>query len=129
MNAADLDDYLERTVRFDSMSIPPLAMRDEDGPTVNVPAPAMAILAARSARSTSRRAAYSGYPPSMTAPCLTALATPRALGRGDAQLFTGRRLRGPLAQAVEDDPAMRRAVIGIWMVAAFLFATLGILVK
>jgi hypothetical protein len=124
MNAADLDDYLERTVRFDGMSIPPQALRDEDGPTVSVPAPAMAILAARSARTTNRRAAYSGYPPSMTAH-----ATPRALGRGDAQLFTGRRLRGPLAQAVEDDPAMRRAVIGIWMVAAFLFATLGILVK
>ena len=28
-----------------------------------------------------------------------------------------------------DDPAMRRAVIGIWAVAAVLFATLGILVR
>jgi hypothetical protein len=61
----------------------------------------MAVLAARSARSTSRRAAYSGYPP--------------ATVRGDARR--------------EADPVMRQAVIGIWMVAAFLVATLGILVK
>jgi hypothetical protein len=126
MMAADLDEYLERTVRFEGISIPPQAMRDDDGPTVTVPAPTMAVLAAHSARSTSRRAAYSGYPPA-----LTAHATPRALGRGDAQLFTARRLRGPVGQtlAAEDDTEMRMAVIGIWMVAAFLFATLGILVK
>lgn len=111
MNAADLDEYLERTVRFDGVSIPPEAMRDDDGATVTMPAPAMAALAARSARSTSRRAAYSGYPPAVGA-------------------LTGRRIRGPVAQAIEaDDPEMRRAVIGIWMVAAFLVATLGILVK
>jgi hypothetical protein len=107
MNPADLDDYLERTVRFDGLSIPPQAMRDDDGPTLMVPPPAMAVLAARSARSTNRRAAYSGYPPSSGA--RTAQASPRALGVEDA--------------------GMRHAVIGIWMVAAFLFATLGILVK
>jgi hypothetical protein len=108
MHAADLDEYLERTVRFDGVSIPSAALREEDGPTTIVPPPAMAVLAARSARSTNRRAAYSGYPP----------------------MFTGRRLRGPFAQAAEaEDPEMRAAVIGIWMVAAFLFATLGILVK
>jgi hypothetical protein len=28
-----------------------------------------------------------------------------------------------------EDPAMRRAVIGIWAVAALLFATLGLLVR
>jgi hypothetical protein len=125
MHAADLDEYLEHTVRFEGISIPPQAMRDDDGPTVTVPAPTMAVLAAQSARSTSRRSAYSGYPPA------TAHATPRALGRGDAQLFTARRLRGPVGQALaaEDDTEMRMAVIGIWMVAAFLFATLGILVK
>ena len=121
MNSADLDDYLERTVRFDGVTIPPQAMREDDGPTLMVPPPAMAVLAAKSALSTSRREAYSGYP--------TAMDSPRALGRGDARLFSGRRLRGPLAQAVDDDPAMRRAVIGIWTVAALLFATLGILVK
>lgn len=127
MNTADLDDYLERTVRFDGFTMPPSAMRDEDGPTLMVAPPAMAVLAAQSARSTRRRAAYSGYPPA-----LTAQASPRALGRGDAQLFTGRRLRGPVSQAMAlgvEDPEMRHAVIGIWMVAAFLFATLGILVK
>lgn len=111
MDAVDLDEYLERTVRFDGISIPPQAMREDDGPTVTMPAPAVAALAAQSARSTTRRAAYSGYP-------------------APAPVFTGRRLRSPIAQAVEaDDPAMRNAVIGIWMVAAFLFATLGILVK
>ena len=109
MEAVDLDEYLERTVRFDGISIPPQAMREDDGPTVTMPAPAMAALAAQSARSTSRRAAYSGYPP---------------------PVFTGRRLRSPIGhEATADDPAMRNAVIGIWMVAAFLFATLGILVK
>lgn len=111
MEAVDLDEYLERTVRFDGISIPPQAIRGDDGPTVTVPAPAMAVLAAQSARSTSRRAAYSGYPP---------------------PVFTGRRLRTRIghARAVEaENPAMRNAVIGIWMVAAFLFATLGILAK
>lgn len=109
MMTAELDDYLERTVRFDGASIPARALRDDDGPTTIVPPPSMAVLAAMTAaRSTSRRDAYSGYPP----------------------VFTGRRLRGPFAQATEvEDPEMRRAVIGIWMVAAFLFATLGILVK
>ena len=126
MNAADLDEYLERTVRFDGATIPPQAMREDDGPTLMVPPPAMAVLAAKSALTTSRRQAYSGYP---TAPATPRSRAPRALGKGDARLFTGRRLRGPLAQAVDEDPAMRRAVIGIWTVAAFLFAMLGILVK
>ena len=109
MEAADLDEYLERTVRFDAISIPPQAMRDDDGPTLAVAPPAMAVLAAQSARTTSRRAAYSGYPP---------------------EVFTTRRLRSPSGEAVDaDDAEMRLAVIGIWMVAAFLFATLGILVK
>ena len=90
MEAADLDDYLERTVRFDA-----------DGPTRVVPPAQVAVMAARTARSSSRRAAYSGYPPAQAA-----------------------------ARAVAvDDPEMRAAVIGIWMVAAFLVATLGILVK
>lgn len=128
MNAVDLDEYLERTVRFDGVSIPPQALRQDDGPTLSVPPPAMAALAAKSARTTGRRAAYSGYPPALSA--LTAQATPRALGRGDAQLFTGRRIRGPVTHAIDtNDPEMRRAVIGIWMVAAFLFAMLGVLVK
>lgn len=90
MEAADLDDDLEGPVRFDA-----------DGPTRVVPPAQVAVMAARTARSSSRRAAYSGYPPA------------------DA----GRRTLDA------DDPEMRAAVVGIWMVAAFLFATLGILVK
>ena len=89
MDSADLDDYLERSVDV------------EDGPTRVVPPTQMAVLAAQTARTTSRRAAYSGYPP--------AHATTRAFDH--------------------EDPSMRWAVIGIWMLAAFLIATLGMLVK
>jgi len=103
MDASDLDEYLERTVRFDGVSLLPEACSDDDGRTVTVPPPEMAILAAKTALATSRRAAYSGYP--------TSLASPRAI------------------RSSQDDAEMRNAVIGIWMVAAFLFATLGILVK
>lgn len=150
MNPADLDDYLEQTVRFDGITIPPAACRADDGPTVMVPAPAMAALAAGSAHTTQKRPSYQPVemPPAMLAALSQALpstrrstppsefrtlhATPRALGRGDAQVFSARRFRQPIAQgaqAAADDPAMRRAVIGIWTVAALLFATLGVLVK
>jgi hypothetical protein len=82
MMPADLEEHLERTV--------------------TVPPAAMAVLAARSARTEGRREAYSGYPPA----------------------------RAPSARAsAEEQTAMRLAVIGIWTVAALLFATLAILVK
>lgn len=83
MCPADLDEYLERTV-----SVPPAQM---------------AVLAAKSARTESRREAYSGYPPAYSP------ARDRTAAREEAE--------------------MRRAVIGIWTVAALLLATLGILVK
>lgn len=105
-----LDDYLEKTVRCDAVHVPPEALRvDDDGPTLAVSPGALAALASASVPS----------PRPVPKPAVT------------TSLFTARRLRRPIATKPEpdDDAAMRNAVIGIWTVAAILFAMLGILVR